>query len=116
MRVSVWLKWARLSEEEGYENTLFANDAVRGFAFIELCQKRYDVILMNPPFGEGSESTIGYLDDHYSCWCKNLVCAFFDRMQELLEDNGLVGSIFDRTVLIKSSYEPFRNNPDPSEV
>lgn len=99
---------SRLSEEEGYENTLFANDAVRGFAFIELCQKRYDVILMNPPFGEGSESAIGYLDDHYSCWCKNLVCAFFDRMQELLADNGLVGSIFDRTVLIKSSYEPFR--------
>lgn len=99
---------SRLSEEEGYENTLFANDAVRGFAFIELCQKRYDVILMNPPFGEGSECTVGYLDDHYSCWCKNLVCAFFDRMQELLEDNGLVGSIFDRTVLIKSSYEPFR--------
>lgn len=99
---------SRLSEEEGYENTLFANDAVRGFAFIELCQKRYDVILMNPPFGEGSECTIGYLDDHYPCWCKNLVCAFFDRMQELLEDNGLVGSIFDRTVLIKSSYEPFR--------
>lgn len=99
---------SRLSEEEGYENTLFANDAVRGFAFIELCQKRYDVILMNPPFGEGSESTIDYLDTHYSCWCKNLVCAFFDRMQELLVNDGLVGAIFDRTVLIKSSYEPFR--------
>lgn len=99
---------SRLSEEEGYENTLFANDAVRGFAFIELCQKRYDVILMNPPFGEGSESTIPYLDAHYSCWCKNLVCAFFDRMQDLLVNDGLVGAIFDRTVLIKSSYEPFR--------
>lgn len=99
---------SRLSEEEGYENTLFANDAVRGFAFIELCQKRYDVILMNPPFGEGSESTIDYLNTHYSCWCKNLVCAFFDRMQELLVNDGLVGAIFDRTVLIKSSYEPFR--------
>lgn len=99
---------SHLSEEEGYENTLFANDAVRGFAFIELCQKRYDVILMNPPFGEGSESTIDYLDTHYSCWCKNLVCAFFDRMQELLINDGLVGAIFDRTVLIKSSYEPFR--------
>src|SRR5574344_209672 len=51
---------SKLSEEDGYENSLFANDAVRGFAFIELCQKRYDVILMNPPFGEGSEKTIGY--------------------------------------------------------
>jgi hypothetical protein len=101
---------SKLSEEDGYENSLFANDAVRGFAFIELCQKRYDVILMNPPFGEGSEKTIGYLDINYPCWSKNLVCAFFDRTQELLVNDGLVGAIFDRTVLIKSSYEPFRKN------
>lgn len=72
---------SKLSEEDGYENSLFANDAVRGFAFIELCQNRYDVILMNPPFGEGSEKTIGYLDANYPCWSKNLVCAFFDRTQ-----------------------------------
>ncbi len=63
---------------------------------------------MNPPFGEGSEKTIGYLDTNYPCWSKNLVCAFFDRTQELLENDGLVGAIFDRTVLIKSSYEAFR--------
>lgn len=99
---------SKLSEEDGYENSLFANDAVRGFAFIELCQNRYDVILMNPPFGEGSEKTIGYLDANYPCWSKNLVCAFFDRTQELLKNDGLVGAIFDRTVLIKSSYEVFR--------
>lgn len=98
----------QLSEEEGYENTLFANDATRGFAFIELCQKRFDVILMNPPFGEGSENTAPYLDENYPTWCSNLVCAFFDRMQEMLTDDGKVGAIFDRTVLIKSSYEIFR--------
>lgn len=101
---------SKLSEEDGYENSLFANDAVRGFAFIELCQKRYDVILMNPPFGEGSEKTIGHLDANYPCWSKNLVCAFFDRTQELLVSDGLVGAIFDRTVLKKSSYELFRKN------
>lgn len=99
---------SKLSEEDGYENSLFANDAVRGFAFIELCQKRYDVILMNPPFGEGSENTSSYIDAHYTNWCKNLVCAFFARMQELLTDEGKLGAIFDRTVLIKSSYENFR--------
>ena len=98
----------QLSEEEGYENTLFANDATRGFAFIELCQKRFDVILMNPPFGEGSENTLNYLDSNYSEWSRNLVCAFFMRMQEMLTERGLVGGIFDRTVLIKSSYESFR--------
>lgn len=99
---------SRLSEEEGYENALFSEDATRGFAFIELCQKRFDCIVMNPPFGEGSEHTSQYLNDNYPAWSKNLVCAFFDRMQEMLDDDGKLGAIFDRTVMIKSSYEAFR--------
>lgn len=100
---------SRLSEEEGYENALFSEDATRGFAFIELCQKRFDCIVMNPPFGEGSEHTSQYLNDNYPAWSKNLVCAFFDRMQEMLDDEGKLGAIFDRTVMIKSSYESFRH-------
>lgn len=99
---------SRLSEEEGYVNALFSEDATRGFAFIELCQKRFDCIVMNPPFGEGSEHTSQYLDDNYPAWSKNVVCAFFDRMQEMLDDEGKLGAIFDRTVMIKSSYEAFR--------
>ena len=99
---------SRLSEEEGYENALFSEDATRGFAFIELCQKRFDCIVMNPPFGEGSEHTSQYMNDNYPAWSKNLVCAFFDRMQEMLDDGGKLGAIFDRTVMIKSSYEAFR--------
>ncbi len=99
---------AKLSEEEGYENALFSEDATRGFAFIELCQKRFDCIVMNPPFGEGSEHTSAYLNDNYPAWSKNLVCAFFDRMQEMLDVDGKLGAIFDRTVMIKSSYEAFR--------
>ena len=99
---------SKLSEEEGYENTLFTEDATRGFAFLELCQKRFDCIVMNPPFGEGSENTSPYLDANYPAWCRNLVCAFFDRMQEMLDSQGKLGAIFDRTVMIKSSYENFR--------
>ena len=99
---------SRLSEEEGYENALFSEDATRGFAFIELCQKRFDCIVMNPPFGEGSEHTSQYMNDNYPAWSKNLVCAFFDRMQDMLDDDGKLGAIFDRTVMIKSSYEAFR--------
>lgn len=99
---------SRLSEEEGYENALFSEDATRGLAFIELCQKRFDCIVMNPPFGEGSEHTSKYLNDNYPAWSKNLVCAFFDRMQEMLDEQGKLGAIFDRTVMIKSSYEDFR--------
>ena len=108
LRESLQQLSAKLSEEEGYENALFTEDATRGFAFIELCQKRFDCIVMNPPFGEGSENTSDYLDKNYHAWCRNLVCAFFDRMQEMLDAQGRLGAIFDRTVMIKSSYEPFR--------
>lgn len=43
---------SKLSEEEGYENALFSDDTTRGFAFIELCQKRFDCIVMNPPLAK----------------------------------------------------------------
>ena len=33
---------------------LFAEDAGQGVALLELLRQRYDVVLMNPPFGAGS--------------------------------------------------------------
>jgi 23S rRNA G2445 N2-methylase RlmL len=33
---------------------MFADDAAQGFAFIDLCRERFDVVVMNPPFGEWS--------------------------------------------------------------
>src|SRR5206468_1360154 len=38
------------------QRQLFAGDAEQGFAFIDLCRKRFDVVLMNPPFGTCSKS------------------------------------------------------------
>lgn len=99
---------SQLSEEEGYENALFSEDATRGFAFIELCQKRFDCIVMNPPFGEGSEHTSTYLNDNYPAWCRNLVCAFFIRMKDMLSEGGKLGAIFDRTIYIRKLYQKFR--------
>src|SRR5207248_1327312 len=44
--------YAESASDGGYARRLFAEDAARGFAFIDLLQKRFDVVLMNPPFGE----------------------------------------------------------------
>jgi DNA-binding Lrp family transcriptional regulator len=98
------------NEGEAYQKLLFADDAARGFAFIELCRKKYDVVLMNPPFGSASMNTEAYLQSNYPSWGKNILTAFFERMLELINNDGLVGAIFDRTVVIKSSYEDFRVN------
>ena len=100
----------QLSETEGYENVLFAEDALRGLAFIELCNIRFDAIVMNPPFGESSVNTSTYFDTNYPSWCGNLVCAFIIRMNEMLVENGKIGAIFDRSVLIRKNYIQFRKN------
>lgn len=87
---------------------LFADDAERGFAFIDLFQKPYDVVLMNPPFGEASGETHSYLETHYPSWNDNILCAFIQRAWEITDPNGAVGAIYDRTAVVKSTYESFR--------
>ena len=44
----------RVEDGRAVRRRLFAGDAARGFAFIDVCRSRYDVVLMNPPFGECS--------------------------------------------------------------
>ena len=56
---------AYAEQTEGTQATqkrLFAQDAAHGFAFIDLCRKRYDVLVMNPPFGEASKPSKAYIE------------------------------------------------------
>lgn len=100
--------YAELSEN-GSENRrrMFAEDAAQGFGFIDLCRKRFDVVLMNPPFGEASAMLSSYCRMKYPMWNKNLLCSFFDRM---LSISSIVGSVFDRTASIKTTYQDFRRS------
>jgi hypothetical protein len=91
-----------------YRRRLFIGDAVQGFAFIDLCRKRYDLIVMNPPFGELPEKVISYLRNEYINLSENLYCGFLIRANEISTQNGLVGAITDRSYLVKQSFEGFR--------
>lgn len=93
---------------EGYKRRLFADDASQGFAFIDLCRKRYDAVLMNPPFGETTTASNNYIEDNYRSYSKNILCAFLERLPMMLAQTGRCGSVIDRTILIKNSYEKFR--------
>ena len=89
--------------------TLFVNDALRGFAFVDLCRQRYDVVLMNPPFGEPSGKSKQSLQSAFPDYSSNLICAFLSNAADsLCGRGGKVGAVVDRTILIKNSYETFR--------
>jgi len=95
---------------EAYQKLLFADDAARGFAFIELCQRHYDVILMNPPFGAPTKTALTLLRGYYPNSSDNLYIDFIERTYELLNKNGIVGCITDRSFINKKNYESFRIN------
>lgn len=104
-------KYAEQAEAmQANKKRLFAQDAARGFAFIDICRKRYDVVLMNPPFGEPSEKGLDYITSCYENINKNLLCAFLQRAYHIGSLCSFTGAIYDRTAIIKNSYEKFRRD------
>ena len=100
----------QVSSDQGFKRRLFTEDIEHGFAFIDLFRKKYDVVLMNPPFGEVPSSISSYINVRYPTWNNNILCAFIERGWNLTAPRGFVGAIYDRTAIVKSTYEDFRRN------
>lgn len=92
------------------QRQLFANDAAQGFAFIDTCQKKFDVVLMNPPFGGSSKPSKAYLEKAYPNSKNDMYAAFVERGLELLLSAGLVGAITSRTGFFVSTFQKWREN------
>jgi len=93
----------------GFRRRLFAEDAAQGFAFIDICHKRFDVVLMNPPFGLGSKASEKYLNSKYVGSGSSEVCAsFYSRVLEWLNGRGFFGAISSRTFFYLYSLKDWR--------
>jgi hypothetical protein len=102
-------------EAENHRGTvrrrLFAQDASHGFAFIELCRNRYDVVLMNPPFGSFSKVwTANDIKIAYPDSSNDILAAFVDRFLSLLIPSGRLGAITSRTCFFLSTFKDWRRN------
>jgi len=91
-----------------YRRRLFAEDAGRGFAFVEMCRTRFDVVLMNPPFGDASKPSKGYIDKTYPRTKNDMYAAFVERGLSLLHPGGMLGAITSRTGFFLSSFRKWR--------
>ena len=89
------------------QRRLFSEDAVRGFAFVDLCHKRFDVVLMNPPFGSPSLLAESYLhrtytDSRYECYGQ-----FLRRTLTLC--TSFIGAITSRGFLYLANFKGIRD-------
>lgn len=87
---------------------LFAEDAAHGFAYIDLCHQRFDVVLMNPPFGKMAKGYEAQARADYPASYNDILGAFVDRFLDRLHPGGLLGAITSRTCFFISSFGRWR--------
>ena len=85
-----------------------ADDALR---LVDVVRQRYDVVLMNPPFGEPVPETKPYLRAAYP-WLPtkdyNLLAAFVGRGVQLCKGDGYLGAITSRAGMFLATFEQWR--------
>jgi hypothetical protein len=95
----------------GYVRRLFARETRQGLAALDLLRAgRFDVVLMNPPFGDATPGSRPYLDEHYPVSRHDLAAAFVERGLELLRPGGMLGALTTRTPLFLSSSARWRED------
>jgi len=99
---------ARMRNGHNFSRRLFAEDTERGFAFIDLCRKRYDLVLMNPPFGEAATAAKNYLGESFSTTKYDLFAMFVARWLNCLESIGYLGAITNKTGFFLQTFEKWR--------
>lgn len=104
-------RYARTANNgQSFRRQLFAHDAADGFAFIDVSRQRYDVVLMNPPFGAPSERSKSYITKSYPRTKNDLYAAFVERGIQWLQPRGLLGAITSRTGFFLKSFQRWRED------
>lgn len=89
---------------------LFTDDAVQGVGLLELASQKYDVVLMNPPFGAGSMAAKKEFEKAYPKTKNDIYAAFVQRGIELLHPRSRLGAITSRTGFFLSSFRKWRED------
>lgn len=97
-----------INSTEATRKRLFAEDAAKGFDFIDLFMKRFDIVLMNPPFGECSKKSKNYLESSFPNTKGDILGHFIERFLNVISDNGKLGAITSRTCFFLGSMSNMR--------
>jgi len=91
-----------------YQGRLFAQDALQGLLFVDLCASQYDVVLMNPPFGLAPPEGFEYIKNAFPNSYTELLATFVERGYQL--SRGMVGAITSRAFMMATRLAEWRKN------
>jgi hypothetical protein len=102
-----------VSDGSGATNTrrrFFVDDAAQGLGLFAIAERKFDAVVMNPPFGDPSVAGRDEIDALYSTSKQDLACCFLTRGVELTVPGGLVGALTSRTIYFLPTSAQWRRD------
>lgn len=87
---------------------LFAEDTARGLKLIQILSRRYDIVVMNPPYGAFVPKVKDFVKAAYPLTANDIYAAFIDRATQLTWPEGYVGALVSATFTNLASFEDLR--------
>ena len=98
------------ANDQAYQRRLFAEDAARGLGFVDLSRMRYDVVVMNPPFGDASVPSLEALDSILKTSGRDIGAAFVRDAAERWCPAGRIGVLLSTAPWFKPAFEQWRTD------
>jgi hypothetical protein len=88
---------------------LFAEDTARGLKLLQTLARRYDIAVMNPPYGSFVPKVKQFVKAVYPLTSNDIYAAFIDRGTQLTEPEGYVGALVSATFVNLTTFEKLRS-------
>ena len=99
---------AAASVTEDPSDRIFAEDTARGLKLLQLLSRKYDVVVMNPPYGSFVPAVTDFVKAAYPLTSNDIYAAFIDRATQLTESEGYVGALVSATFVNLKSFQKLR--------
>ena len=87
---------------------IFAEDTARGLKLLQILSRKYDAVVMNPPYGSFVPAVSDFVKAAYPLTSNDIYAAFLDRATQLTEFEGYVGALISATFVNLKSFEKLR--------
>lgn len=98
----------RASEAQDMGSLLFGMDAEYAVQLVDILTEKYDVVLMNPPYGAMPPRCKQYARQHYPRTHNDYYATFIEQAINLCKEGGYVGALTGRTFLFLKSFQKLR--------
>jgi hypothetical protein len=89
---------------------LFATEAEKSVGLLALLSQKYDVVLMNPPYGIMPLNMKEYAIKNYPKTKNDYYATFIEQAIDLNEENGFVGMLTSRTFMFLKKFSKLRED------